>query len=203
MAEIELKNVEEAKEKLAELEGVNKPTEEETKAAELELKEAVDLFNATRYDIGTPEEFEKVSGFILNFLENFVYWTKNGWMGVIKLHEEVSETRHTYTSGAFSVGYQALEFLVFALSNPGGTGLQSARDLESIAEEYGMVIEIAGKQLEGARANLKDIQWLQDKWTAMLQGFYLEKEDGVEVPEDTNDEQLPEDELDSGEGKTA
>jgi hypothetical protein len=54
---------------------------------------------------------------LLSFIINRIFWTKNGWMGVIKLNEEIIETKKTLDSSkAFTLGYQALEFTFYALS---------------------------------------------------------------------------------------
>jgi hypothetical protein len=194
MAELEVKNLKEAQEKLDELlkldPSMNRPSESEIEAAHKEFEEAAKAFSVKLFEIGSEENFGRYSTFVLEFLEKFVYWTKNGWMGVLKLNDEVHETRKTYKSGPFTVGYQALEFLFYVLTNPGGSGIESAREIEKHAEVYAELIENTGKALEAARAELKDIQWLEEKRNAMMQGFYLEKEDGVEIPDDTNDEQL-------------
>jgi hypothetical protein len=187
MAEIDVNSVEEAQQKLEELkasgEKINKPTEEETKAAVQEFEDAKQAFNEKKYDIGTAEEADLVAYFLLDFLDKYVFWTKSGWMGVIKLQEEIKELQTYLRKGSpFTLGYQALEFTFFALSNPGGFGLASALDMEKIAENYAKVFDLCGKQLESAREAIKDIQWLQDKSLAMQQGFYLERE--IEKPEE-------------------
>jgi hypothetical protein len=204
MAEIEVKSIEEAQEKLEELkasgEVLNKPSEEETAAAIKEFEEAGKAFNEKRFEIGTPDEGLLIPHFLLDFLDKYVFWTKSGWMGVLKLHEEITETQKNLKAGDyFTMGYQALEFTYFALSNPGGTGLESARNIEKIAENYANVLNLVGNKLEEARAELKNIQWLQDKAAAMQQGFYLEKEmleteSGEPIAmseEDVNNELLP------------
>jgi hypothetical protein len=193
--EIEVKNVAEAQEKLADFakdSSINKPSEEETLAAEKKFDEAAKAFNIKLFTIGTEEEAMEVSDFLLTFLDKFVYWTKNGWMGVLKLHEEITEFKKNYKDGPYGLGYQALEFLFFALTNPGGSGLATAREIEKVAEMYGKMVEYAGKKLELARAELKEIQYLQEEWNAMLQGFYLVREDGVEIEETITKEAEPE-----------
>lgn len=182
--EIEVKNLQEAQEKLQELQkdgSINKPTEGEINLATKEFNDKAAEFNAKRFNIGTPEEANEIYDFVIDYMENHVYWTKNGWMGVIKMHEELTAAKNNRKDGdSFNVAYQALEFMFYALTNPGGSGLQSAKAVEKVADLYAHVIELSAKVLEAARKELKDIQWLQDKVTAMQQGFYLEKEDGVE-----------------------
>lgn len=190
---IEVKNVQEAQEKLAEIakdSSINKPSEEECEVAGKEFDDAAKVFNGKIFEIGTEKEFKEVSEFMITFLNKFVYWTKNGWMGVLKLEEEVTAMIKTHKKGdgGYKLGYQALEFLFYVLTNPGGNGIETAREIEKVAEMYGKMVEISGKKLEAARAELKDIQWLQEKYNAMLQGFYLEKEDGVELVEAPEEE---------------
>jgi len=188
MAEIDLKSIEEAQQKLEELQtdsSLNKPTEEEINEATKDFNAQAAKFNGKRFPIGDAKKAEAIFAFVLEFLEKHVYWTKNGWMGVLKMHEELTETKkNRKKEDSFAVGYQALEFLFYALSNPGGSGLESAKAIERLADIYIETLELAGKELEAARKELKDIQFLQDKVTAMQQGFYLEKEDGVAKEEE-------------------
>jgi len=181
--EMEVKTVDEAAEKIAELQkdgSINKPTEAEINEATTVFNEQAKQFNEKRFEIGTPEKANEYFDFVLEFMDKHVYWTKQGWMGVLRMVEELEQLKKDLKEGeCFSVGYQALEFLFYALTNPGGNGLQSAKELEAIAETYGKVLEDSGKVLEAARKELKEIQFLQDQVTAMQQGFYLEREDGV------------------------
>ena len=160
----------------------NKPSDEEVAAAEKEYQTAAVEFNEKEYEIGKLEEAEDIYEFFTEYINNHVFWSKNGWMGVIKLNEELKTKYEAFKKDPtpFKLGYQALEFTLFMLSNPGGIGLNSALALEQMAELYMYVMEQASAKLEGARASLKDIQFMYDRWVAMQQGFYLEREDGVE-----------------------
>lgn len=186
---INLNSVEEAQEKLAELReqdpSINKPSEEEVNQAIADFNAKAAEFNGKKFEIGESDQAIKIFDFILDFMENHVYWTKNGWMGVLKMHEELTEAKEKHKEGEkFAIGYQALEFMFYALTNPGGTGLASAKAVEKVADWYAEVIEMSAKVLEAAREELKDIQFLQDRVTAMQQGFYLEREDGVAQAEE-------------------
>jgi hypothetical protein len=186
--EIEVGSLEEAQKKIAELNldaSLNKPSPEEVEQAAIELNEAKKEFEARKFDIGTPKQSDEIYDFILNFMEKHVYWTKNGWMGVLRMHEELSENKKNKKDGeSFAVGYQALEFMFYAITNPGGTGLDSAKAVEKVADLYASVIEMTGEVLEKTREELKDVQWLGDKAAAMQQGFYMEREDGTKEAHD-------------------
>ena len=187
MAEIEVNSLNEVKDILNTLNdgSINRPSEKEVEVAKKEFDNATKNFNETLFKIGEPKEFEEIINFLLTFIEKYVYWTKNGWMGVIKLYEELIATKkkNRKTGTYFTLAYQALEFVFYVLSNPGGNGLESAKEIEKLADIYAKVYEYVGKQLEEARKILKKIQYAQDKYTAMQQGFYYEREDGVELKE--------------------
>ena len=178
-------NIDEALEQILKDPSANKPTEAEINEATQEFNSKAAAFNKKAFKIGPAKKANAIYDFVLDFLENHVYWTKNGWMGVLKMHEELTATRkNRKEKDAFVVGYQGLEFLFYALSNPGGTGLESAKAIEKIADIYIETLEYAGKVLEAGRKELEDIQFLQEKVAAMQQGFYIEREDGVEVEEE-------------------
>ena len=161
----------------------NKPSQEETEKAAKDFESKKIDFENRKFKVGADKDADEIYDFILDFLENHVFWTKNGWMGVLRMHEELTESKKTKKKNeAFSVGYQALEFMFFALSNPGGYGLASAKRVETVAEFYGNLIETTGKVLEDSRKELADIQFLGEQAAAMQQGFYIEREDGIVQP---------------------
>lgn len=190
MAELEINNIEEeAKEELKNPENkLPKPTLEEKKVAYEEFAKAVSDFNNKTFEIGTPERMREVADYLLSFLEKRVFWTKQGWLGVLKLNQEIKETRDKAVGIPFTLGYQALEFTFFALTNVGGIGLQSAIDMEKEATLFVEITDLIGKQLEEARTELKEVQFLQEKWAAYEQGFYYEKEP---KPEEVKPEEEP------------
>jgi hypothetical protein len=187
MAEFEVNSIDEAKDKIKELnqtEELKKPTPEEIKEAFETFSKAVADFNTKQFEIGTSENAVKFAGYLLEFIKHKIFWTKTGWMGVIKLQEEILDANAkmviTNPHKPFTLGYQALEFTFYALSNVGGIGIQTALDMEKEAKEYGEIIDLVGKQLENARAELKEVQFLQEKWAAYEQGFYYEREPAEE-----------------------
>jgi len=182
--EIEVNSIKEAQAKIAELNkdaSLNKPSDEEVKAALEDFETSKGEFEIKSFKLGNPDIAMALYDFVIEFMDKYVQWTKNGWMGVIRMSEELKTNKKKHKDGeSFNVTYHALEFLFYALSNPGGFGLKSAKALEKVSEMYINLYELSGKELEIARAELKNIQWLGDKAAAMSQGFYLEKEDGVE-----------------------
>lgn len=202
MAELEINNTEELNEKLNEIAkdpSLNKPTEEETAQAKEEFEKASKKWAETLYKIGEPKDAQEICDYILLFLEKRFLWQKDAWMGVIKLTEELKAAEATFKgkkNKSLEMGYQALEFVYYILSNPGGIGLQSALDFEEEREMFVKVALLVEEQLEGARKALKEVEFLQQRWGAMSQGFYLEVEPGPE------DEENPEPEEKSEEKKS-
>jgi hypothetical protein len=190
MAELEINNVEELKEKLAEAvkDNPNKPSEEEVKAAGEEFENAAKSFPVKLWEIGEVENARSFCDYLTHYVRNRLFWTKNGWMGVVKLDEELRAAENLLNGKEpLKIGYQALEFIYYSLMNPGGVGLQSAQDFEAEGENYLPLMEAVSLSLERARKELKNIQFLQDKYTAMQQGFYLE----LESPEEPVAEEAP------------
>lgn len=179
MAELEINNIEELKEQLekAVKDNPNKPTEEEIKAAAYEFEYASKTFPAKLWEIGEIDKARAFCDYLTHYVRNRLFWTKNGWMGVVKLDEELRAAEILLNGkDPLKLGYQCLEFVYYSLMNPGGVGLQSAQDFESEGENYLPLMEAVSISLEKARIELKLIQFLQDKYAAMQQGFYLELE---------------------------
>jgi hypothetical protein len=84
------------------------------------------------------------------------------------------------------------------LYNPKGVGLDSAFEFEKIADKYSKLMITVGQKVEDARNKLKHVQYLQEKWAAGEQGFYLaelepkeekseeKSEENTEVKDDVN-----------------
>lgn len=193
--ELEVNSNEELNEAIGKLTkdaSINKPSDEEVKEAQKEFEKAVKDFTTKMYQIGEPEDAEEFSEYILHFIRNRFFWQKEAWMGTIKLVEEIEAAQGIFKEDkkkGLRLGYQALEFTFYALSNPGGLGYQAAKDFEEENELFIKIAQAVGDQLEGARKALKDIEFLQQKWGAMAQGFYLEVE--PEGEEGDEEEDLP------------
>jgi hypothetical protein len=184
-AELEISNVKDLDEKLAESikNNPNKPSEEEIEEAKAKFEEASKEFSIKSWDIGEAEHAQAHIDYLNHFIANRLFWTKNGWMGVIKMKEELKDAEQfvKMNPGAhLKLGYQALEFMFYSLQNPGGIGYQAAKDFEGENEIYAKIFDAIGQNIAKARQEIKDIQFLQDQYAAMVQGFYLE----VEPPEE-------------------
>lgn len=184
-AEVEINNVKELDSKLAEAikNNENKPSEEEIKEAEEKFSEASRNFSVKSWDIGEPKDSQILVDYLNHFVDNRLFWTKNGWMGVIKMKEELNDAENFIKANPKSplkLGYQALEFIFYSLQNPGGVGHQTAKDFEEENDIYVAAFDAVGAKIVEAREELKNIQFLQDQYAAMAQGFYLEVEDGPE-----------------------
>jgi len=208
-AELEINSTDELNQVLNNLSkdpSINKPSEEEVEQAKKEFEEAAQAWQGKVYKIGKPEDAQEFCDYIRHFIRNRFMWTKDAWMGAIKLTEELDGAEKVFkgqNEKSLELGYQALEFTYFAFSNLGGVGLQAALDFEQEAETFVKVATEVEGILEVARKSLKEIEFLQQKWGAMAQGFYLEvepeddenigvTEDGTPIhPESFPDEPLP------------
>jgi len=157
---------------------MNKPSPEEVKQFKEEFDKAVEEFNNFKWKISENGQFaaNDVGMFLQDFMQNWALWTKTGWMGMIKMDEEIKTalTKADENTG-LELGYQALEFCAYMLSNPGKIGLESAYEFEKIADKYSKIGIVVGEKVEEARERLKKIDYMQQKWAAGEQGFYMEE----------------------------
>ena len=156
----------------------NKPSKEEVEEAKKEYEEAAKNFSVKTWVLGVVEERDEIYNYLKYFIENRLFWTKNGWMGVVKLTEELDAAYELANASKDSIklGYQAMEFLFYSLSNPGGIGLEAAKNFESDFDTFAKIFAYVEDEVKASRKLLEDIQFMQNKWAAMAQGFYLEVE---------------------------
>jgi len=159
-----------------EIKEVNKPTPEEVLQFRNEFEKAMEEFKNTKWEISEKGNFaaNDMGLFIIDFMNNFAFWTKTGWIGILKMNEELRKALALVDENSgLQFDYQALEFCAFMLANPGGIGYNKALEFEKIAEKYSKIGILLGTKVEEARTQLKGVQYLQEKWAAAEQGFYL------------------------------
>ena len=157
-------------------ENAKKPTPEEIEQYKTEFQEALKIFTEERWAISDKGNFaaNDVGLFIEDFMKRFAFWSKNGWMGMIKMAEVLRTAMLAANEEtALELDYQALEFCAYMMSNPGGIGLDLAFEFEKIADKFSKIGVVIGEKLEDAREKLKNVQYLQERWAAAEQGFYL------------------------------
>lgn len=178
------------KDGVEEVKEIGKPTPEEVTQYKEEFEAAVKTFQEKRFDVSEKGAFASndTALFIQDFMKRFAFWTKTGWMGMIKMDEELKKAMKLVSEETcLSLDYQALEFCAYMLSNPGSIGLDAAFEFEKIADKFSKVGVLMGQRVEEARAELKKVQYLQERYAAAEQGFYLadlepQKEETQEVP---------------------
>lgn len=181
------------KDEKEEVKEFNKPTPEEVAQFKQDFEDAMKKFHETRWEISDKGNYaaNDVAFFISDFMKRFAFWSKNGWMGMIKMDEELKHAASLANEETgLTFDYQTLEFCAYMLSNPGGVGYELALEMEKIADKFSKIGIVIGEKVEDARKQLKDIQYLQEKWAAGEQGFYLSELEPK--AEEENHEQLEE-----------
>lgn len=181
---------------------MNKPTPEEVEQFKNEFEAAVQAFTTKKWAISEIGSFgaNDVGLFLLDFIDRFAFWTKQGWMGLIKMREETEKAMKLADENtALEFDWQAMEFSAYMLSNPGSIGINSALEFEKIAEKYSKILTVVGQKLEEVREERKNLEYLQERWAAGEQGFYLAELEPKEeeTPEANVEEPLTEDKKDS------
>jgi hypothetical protein len=164
------------KDGVEEVKEVGKPTPEEVVKYKEEFEAAVKKFQETKWEISEKGNYAAnvVGMFLMDYMKRFGFWTKTGWMGMIKMDEEIKKAMaNANETTAFCLDYQALEFCAYMMSSPGGVGLPLALEFEKIADQYSKIGIVVGTKVEEARTKLKEVQYLQEKYAAAEQGFYL------------------------------
>jgi hypothetical protein len=178
----------ESRNELAEI--ANKPTDAEIAIAKQNFDEAVTEFNNKTWELGTAEEAPKLATFLLKFISEDLVWIKNGFLGIVKLDEELRNTiKHRKEDEAISLGYHALVFLAYSINNFSGVGLKQAKKLAKFEKEYNMVFTTILEKQQESQDMIKEVQFKQDVWAAALQGFKLEREP---APTDEFESPVPE-----------
>ena len=165
---------EEVKEVKEKIEG--KPTPEEVEQYKIDFHTAMKEFAEARFVISEPGQFaaNDVAMFLMDYLKKYAIWSKTGWMGIIKMNDELNKAmKMDNEATGLTLDYQSLEFCGYMLMNPGNIGYDSAVEFEKIADKYSQIMVKVGQKVEEAREKLKGVQYLQDKWAAGEQGFYL------------------------------
>jgi len=176
---------------------ISKPTAEEIAKFKAEFEAAVKDFQETKWEISDKGNYAAnvVGMFLQDYMKRFGFWTKTGWMGMIKMDDEVKKgMNNANETTAFCLDYQALEFCAYMMASPGCVGIEAAFEFEKIADQYSKIGIIVGTKVEEARIKLKAVQYLQEKYAASEQGFYLAElepkaEEKEETPATLNPEQ--------------
>jgi len=169
-----------------------KPSQEEIAQYKDDFEKALKEFMDMRFLISEPNQFSsnETALFLIDYLKKYALWTKTGWMGIIKMHEILNqELNKDNEKTGLCLDYQSLEFCGYMLMNPGATGYDKALEFEKIADKYSQIMIKVGQKIDEAREILKKVQYLQDKWSAAEQGYYLaELEPKDENPKDEQGE---------------
>ena len=174
---------------------IGKPSAEEVQQYKQDFDNALEKFHTTRWAISNVGSFpaNEVGMFLIDYMKNYGLWTKTGWMGMLKMKVELDEAlKMNNEATGLTLDYNALEFCGYMLMNPGGIGYDNAAKFEAIADKYSTIMIEVGQKIDEAREELKRIQYLQEKWAAGEQGFYLEEpkseQSGEEVKEEIKEE---------------
>jgi len=170
----------------AEQPNLGKPTAEQVEQYKLDFDNAIADFTESRFVVSEPGSFKanELAMWLTNFLKKYAMWSKTGWMGVIKMEEELRKCMSMDNEKGLSFDYQTLEFCGYMLMNPGGVGYDSALEFEAMADEYSKIMMVVGEKVEEARAQLQGVQYLQEKWAAGEQGFFLADLEPKEQPKE-------------------
>ena len=169
----------------------NEPaTEDDVNAAKKAYEDAQTAFNSQTYVIADKPNALRVAKFLKNWNEKYAVWEKDQWVGVVKFDSLIAdyigklETEET----DLVVDYNTLIYLDVLMMRPAGKGLESAKEMESMNEEYNKILECVDDRKNEVFEQQRKIRQLQDVWGPATCGFkihYLTEDEMAEYEQST------------------
>lgn len=168
---------------------LRKVQEDDIKALEDELKAMQDRQSAMTYLIADKANAKRVCEFLLDWNDNRFIWTKDMWKGVIQFNLYLQDWIAKFNGEQDLVfDFPALSYSYNMLMNPAGVGLDAAKFMSSVDEQYNAVLDTIGKYIDEFTEDNKKFKILQDCLAARYQGFMMIP--GWEVADDSSEDCL-------------
>lgn len=170
------------------------PTAEEIAAAKKEFEDRTSaLKEKNDYFVADADNALRVATFLKNFVENG-FWAQRYFVGVINFSEYITKFIEECEKEPkdLVLEYAPLQFVMLMMENYAGFGLESAKKMAEMWDEYVPIYDIVRDHIEWYNKEVKMCQRLQQRWGMLEQGFYLVftdvesdavAKDGEEIPE--------------------
>jgi len=173
------------------------PTEDEiNEAKEMFEKRVKALQEKNDYFIADKDNALRVAKFLKDFVSNGI-WTGRFFVGVIRFVNEFIENfiqECEKEPKDLIMDYGATNFAYQMLENYGGIGIESAKRMAEIWNEYVAIYDVLRDHMEWHKKEETICTKLQNRWSMLQQGYYLiytdedaESVNGVDVNNTVND----------------
>lgn len=173
------------------IENVKKEFEERTKA----LQEKKD------YLVADKSNALRVAKFMKDFNDNSV-WSQRMFVGVLNFSALMNDFIENFDENNpkdLVMEYAPMQYAFLLFENYGGVGIDSARHMAEIWDEYLPIYETLHELVDWYKKEADKCDELKEKWAMFEQGYYLHILEGTE--EDPRDEKNSVDEQSTSETK--
>ena len=157
------------------------PTEEEVNAAKDEYeKRTVALRDKKDYLVADEANAIRVAKFLKKFIENG-FWTQRYFVGVINFSEYITKFLEDAVKleqegekvPLLTMEYGPLQFCYLMLENYAGHGLEDAKKMAEMWDEYVPIYDTIREHIEWYNNEVKMCEALKQRWGMLAQGYYL------------------------------
>ena len=157
------------------------PTEEEINAAKEDYeKRTIALRDKEDYLVADEDNALRVAKFLKKFVENG-FWTQRYFVGVINFSEYITKfitdlegtPEQEAVRKPLTMEYGPLQFCYLMLENYAGHGLEDAKKMAEMWDEYVPIYDTIREHIEWYNAEVKMCEALKQRWGMLAQGYYL------------------------------
>lgn len=168
---------------------MRKVKEEDIKELEDLLKSMQEKHSTKMYLIADVDNAERVCVFLHDWNNNRFMWSQDLWKGVIKFDEYLSEWRDKFVKEKCNLEFDfaAMSYAYNMLMNPYGLGIDDAKYMNSVTEQYESILSTLKTYVEDFQKDNERFKLLQDCLAARYQGFMMVPADEVKENDTTGD----------------
>ena len=151
------------------------PTEEEVAAAKKEFEDRTSaLQNKNDYLVADAPNALRVAKFLRDFIENG-FWAQRYFVGVINFSDYINKFIEECEKEEkdLVMEYAPLQFCMLMLENYAGFGLEAAKKMAELWEQYVPVYDTIRDHIEWYNKEAKMCERLKQRWGMLAQGYYL------------------------------
>ena len=157
------------------------PTEEEINAAKEDYeKRTIALRDKEDYLVADEDNALRVAKFLKKFVENG-FWTQRYFVGVINFSEYITKfitdlegtPEQEAVRKPLTMEYGPLQFCYLMLENYAGHGLENAKKMAEMWDEYVPIYDTIREHIEWYNNEVKMCEALKQRWGMLAQGYFL------------------------------
>ena len=172
------------------IDATKSPTDEDIAKAKADFENATKaLKEKSDYFIADKDNALRVAKFLKDFNDNAL-WTGRTFVGIINFSSEMNDFIEDCEKNGpkdLVLTYGPMQYAFLIMENYGGIGLESAKRMAEIWDEYIPIYEKLHEHVDWYKNEAHKCDNLQSRWALFEQGYY------VYVLEDTEVDPVPDD----------